>query len=239
MRFLTNFFLFFLFFLAAGLILFLGYTGFLPGVSAFFEANKPKDLGIVFDEAISETANNKIKVKFENFTGGLVPAEGISSIGSHPISAIFTSEELTSLFNEKTCVYYPFSDIQIKINEDSSVEVSGVLLTDRIKNFIEATGGSKKTLPGFIKFIGIFPLRPPFYFQGSLKVEDNKANLDIKNAKVGKFSIPRNLILKYNRPLEIFLENRINFLEDFYIYSLSLNEDYMDFSGTLPDKIIF
>jgi len=236
---MKNFFFFFLFILAIGIIAFLGYSGFLSGTAKIFGADKPRDLEVIFNADSLESANNKTKVRLENSFEILAIPEGISVFGSHPVSTVFTSEELTSLFGNSKWVYYPFSDVQIKINDDGTIEISGILLTGRINGFIMATGGLKEKVPWFIKKLEWPFFNPPFYFRGTLGIENNKVNLVIDQAMLGKFTLPARLVKKYRQPLENFITERISFLEGLFVFTLSFSDAGMDFSGELPNRIIF
>src|SRR3989338_10927420 len=78
------------------IIFILGYLGFVPGLSAVFGSNKPKNLGIKYTDDDKITADEKLQVKYGQLSANATE-KGLVLKGYHPVDKIFASEEITAL----------------------------------------------------------------------------------------------------------------------------------------------
>lgn len=178
------------------LILIGGYFGFIPGVSALFGSNKPRDLGVQYTEADRASARAKSQVVYTELPANTPDEQSIVRAGSRPVNITLTSAEVTALMNNRPFKYWPYKNVQIKFNSDGSAEVSGQLIKSRLAGYCASIGVNKSVADKVIKYL---PSDPVFYVKGKGSLTDNKVSLlDPSKVEVGRLSIPVDLILSLN-----------------------------------------
>jgi hypothetical protein len=126
-------------FLIAGVLLsvsILGYLGFVPGVSALFGSDKPRNLGITYTEADRGKAYEKNGVIAAALPKTKNIADSIRYEGKKEVSFTMTNAEITALINSSKWEYMPISELQINIHTDGVAEASGILHIDKIVPYI-------------------------------------------------------------------------------------------------------
>lgn len=179
-----------LLFLSVTLVL--GYLGFVPVVSSLFGSDKPRNLGIVatqegYDQYLTKA--NAVIVPLDT----MIEGKSIIYSGSQPITAAFTQEEVTSRLNFSTWKYMPIDQVQIKFNQDGSVEVAGRLRLDRLDGFINQVGGSqysKADVDKGLAWLGVVMTNPPIYGKGTGSVVNNQVTAQIDYFEVGRLPVP-------------------------------------------------
>jgi len=219
------------------LVLIILTTGY--GVYAFglIGTPKPKNLGINYTEADWQTSQGKSQIKTE-IVAATVPLEAIKYQGSHPVTQSFTSQELTAEANKRTWQYLPFKNIQIRINQDGSTEVSGNLNTSIVTEYLTAVGGLSLKEAEIVKSYVPIQGMPTFYLKGAGSVENNKISLNLQSVQVGPVSIPTGYINQYQSTVVTFLNDRLQKWDGVKIDSLNFNSSQLNFSGTLPNTEI-
>jgi hypothetical protein len=212
----------------------LGYLGFVPVVSELMGSTKPKDLGVTYSSADLDRYVEKAGIKFEPLDAALGVKESLRFEGKKDLDVSFTSEEITAMVNSDKWKYYPVSDVQIKINSDGTAEASGVLRKDRLMGYLEAQRIPTDQVNAIMDYIKDIPLNPIFYIKGTGKVVDNKVDMEIQKAEIGRLSIPQQFI-DDESPVEGFVESRISFVPNFYIEKFDFDNGKMNFKGTYPE----
>jgi len=111
----------------------LGYFGFIPGLSSLLGTDKPKDLGIKYTQMDYESALEKGGGELKKLP--TTSTESILYEGSHKVKEKFTTQELTALAQEKEeWVDYPLENLQIRINDDDTCEIAGIIKLTKIQN---------------------------------------------------------------------------------------------------------
>jgi len=80
------------------------------------------------------------------------------------------------------------------VNEDGSVELSGILLLANIIPYTEAFGIRNVELKDAISEFGkIILINPNFYIKGTPKIVNNVANIETEEIKIGAFDVGSHL----------------------------------------------
>ena len=162
-------------------------AGFVPGISYLAGAERPKDLGIDYSGTDRANARMKSGLQYGSLPSSTSVEESIQRIGSIELSEYFTSEELTSLLNDRPYRYWPLEDAQLRINDDNSVEVSGKIISDNLASFAEA----EQIPPDLInKLESIGPKNLVFYIKGKASISESKVSFRITRVQIGRMRIP-------------------------------------------------
>lgn len=163
-------------------------AGFVPGLSTLAGANKPRDLGIAYTGSDRANARMKSGLLYGSLPSGTKIEDSIKRTGSQPLSNSFTSEELTALMNDRPYKYWPFEEIQVKIDNDNSVEVSGRILGNLLPSYAKAEKIPMALLNEYQSFA---PADPVFYVRGKATLKENKiSEFKITRLEVGRLRIP-------------------------------------------------
>jgi len=228
-----------------GVVLYLGYLGFIPGLSSLFGSDKPRDLGVTWTAQDYATAHaaTKVEVKTTEITAtesaAQTPGETLKLSGSHPAQVTMSSSELTSVINTNSgnWKYFPVSNVQVKINTDGSAQMSGLLNLDRFAGYAAATGVSYSDVKVVMDKFGLLPQAVPFYISATPSVTNNIASMNIGKAELGRASVPQNLISENAGAINGFFTQQLNAFPGFSAKSANFNGGKLNFDGTLTDVI--
>jgi hypothetical protein len=214
-------------------VLVLGYLGFVPGVSNVFGSNKPRDLGVTYTAADYASAHAR-----NGTTHTVLPAGSVPSIifsGSHPVNTVYTQAEINALINTRQWTNYPLKDCQLRINPDNTVELSGIIIMNRLKGYETALnlGDNMNAITGYLKYI---PGDPAFYAKGTIEVVNGQiVNTEISEFKVGNLTFTKQV----QDNLQGLISNaysEIAAYPGFSITTLKFTGGKVQFVGTLPDS---
>lgn len=223
----------FILLLTMGVVVALGYFGFMPGLSGLMGTNKPRDLGMEYSEASFNSALEKADVEMEELSAS--DPRMIAYEGSHKVKASFTDEELTSHANNRDWVGYPVSDVQVRINDDDTAEVSGILKLTQIQPFLQAMDVSQAEFEEALEKANI-PLKDvPFYAKGFGTAEDNTLDITMTNFEVGRFPVPKNILDQYQDELTDFGHSIMRNIPGFSVNEARFEDGSIYFDGELPD----
>jgi hypothetical protein len=216
-----------------GGVLLLGYFGFVPIVSDLMGSNRPKDLGMRFSQENFDSALDKSKVEMKQLDP--VSKEIISYQGSHDVKETFTDDELTAHANNKDWVGYPVSDVQVRINDNNTAEVSGILKLSQIQPFLQAMNISQTDFENALQKYHL-PLRDiPFYAKGLGSASDNVLNIKMTNFELGKINVPQNILNQYQDELTNFGNSIMKSIPGFAVHEARFEDNSIYFDGSLPD----
>lgn len=215
------------------LVLVAGYFGFVPGVSAVFGSNKARDLGVVATPELYKAVNDKLALVR---TGDPLTAGTVSYSGSHALTGSFSSEEITSAIAEGTWKNDPIAgDFQMKIHADGSVEAAGLLDRARLDDYLRATG-----FTDVLAYTGTFSMLPaqvPFYVSGTASITNNKLDLQLTSAELGRLPLPTNAAAA--SAVESVVDRRIAAIPGLNISSLTFSNGELNFKGMYPAQMNF
>lgn len=241
------------------LLLVTGWFGLIPGLSSILGADKPKDLGIRYDQATKERAISLSGAQYEEIAGDPDPSSSISFSGTHDVNTSWNSEEMTALLNDRPWKYWPISNVQLRINSDNTVEMSGVFDEKKLEGYAAAIG----TPQVVIDRLSILPSKAAFYLKGSGSLADNRvSSFDLTSAKLNRVSIPTGLLLgsidstlaqkalaedlsgelsKYSGKKGYvidFINSKLSWIQGFFAKRAEFKGGKLEFDGKIPDKEI-
>jgi hypothetical protein len=193
-------------------ILVLGYYGFVPWVSDLMGANKPTDLGVKSTAGDLASANAKLGVTITTLPPTDNGYDSLTRSGQKQVVTSFTAAELTALFNDHSqrWKYYPIKDIQVKIADDGTIEMSGVLISDRFKGFADVVEIPESTRAQVRPYLLAIASNPSIYIKGRLSVTDGNVQTSIEGVQIGKVAFTGDQIQSYKFVVDSFIEQRAN-----------------------------
>ena len=188
----------------------LGYYGFVPGLSDLMGANKPRDLGVKYTASDLSSANSKLGVTIKALPPTENGFDSLNRLGQKQVTASFTSAELTALFNDHSqkWKYYPIKDIQIRVGNDGTIEMSGILLVNRfggLASALEIPEGERGQVRPYLSYVGS---NPSIYIKGRLSVVNNVVESDVAEIQVGRFSVGGDQLQGVQSVIEQFIQDR-------------------------------
>jgi hypothetical protein len=210
-----------------------GYLGLIPGISSIFGSDKARDLGVVTSQTLSAEAAAKVDVIR---SGNPASAEKITYEGSHPVALSLSSEEISSLLAKGTWKYNPVAgDFQMKINQDGTVEASGLLDRTKLDGYLAANGLTD--VRTYASMLSVLPTKVPFYVKGAMTITDNKVSMQVTTAQVGRLSFPTDATTV--QAASQVVEREISHIPGLNVSSLTFSSGKMHFVGTHPSRIEF
>ena len=238
-------------------LIFFSLMGYVPGLSTVFGADKPEDLGVTYTEADFNSAHQKSAIVYETLPPSTADNASIQFSGSHQTDTSWNSAEMTALLNNRPWKYWPISNVQMRINADNTVEMTGIINSDKLRGYAAGI-----QVPSAVSDrISLLPTEAAFYLKGTAALsENNVSKFDITGAKLGKISIPANILLSglttdlVNTALaddltsELsqysgkkayivdFINGRLDWVSGFFANSAYFSDQKLYFKGTVPDK---
>jgi uncharacterized Zn finger protein (UPF0148 family) len=208
----------------------------LPGMS------KPVDLGIRSSREAYESALKKLAIiKDKSPAKGAADDYSIIYGEPHDVDTSLTSEELTSFFNENRPPYYAVKNVQVRINDDGSIEASATLDTSYVFNEMLGSQYSKKDAQSALPMLGLIPKSVNIYFKAEGGVENNQVEgLSVDAVTVMGIPIPQSLIgdnLSFiTNTLDSYIANECSKVGA-YISSVEADNGTIDIQGSVPSSI--
>ncbi|RIE06050.1 hypothetical protein [Candidatus Cryosericum terrychapinii] len=224
-------------------ILGLGYLGFVPGVSKILGADEPRDLGVTYTDADLKSMTSKNHVQRVVVESAPDIKSSFVLKGTQAIKNVFTDTEITArLSQESDWSLNPFTDVQVKIGQDGTVEASGVVRVDRLKGYAEATGMSPQEIEVISKVMDKYKVPKtsfPAYVKGNLTIENNKLDIDLSELYIGKIPVAKALYSQAKIVFEGLVDERLTSggYGSLDVKSLSFSNGKMNFSGNIPKVI--
>jgi hypothetical protein len=212
-----------------------GYLGFIPAVGKILGVTDTKDLGIKYQDIDTMALNKRMGVYIVKSQDSTQVANGLVLEGKVPVSTSLTSEQI-SAFANTDWKYYPFSNVQIRVNANNTVEASGYLKMSKIFSFTQALGFQDEDVRKAMDEYKIPTADLPMYAKGTLSVTDNKLDLNITSLTVKKIPVPSAIIAKAVPGIVSATESIISNLPGVDIQSLTFTDGKMNYKGTIPGK---
>lgn len=220
-------------------ILYAGWLGFVPGLSNIMGANKPLDLGVTYTEEdlqsfYAKTGQNVIESKEAPVAGG---GESIAFANPKALTVAITQEELTARLNASNWVNMPLSNVQVRLGDGNSIEVSGNVDVDALRGFISYIGGvnySQADIDKGLDWLNKMSGSPAVYIDSTGSITNNQLSLSVNSVKVGRWSAPTD---KADETLNIATQNMLDKITGLNTNSLSESSGMMNFDGVGPTSI--
>ena len=183
--------------IVAGIILILGYIGYIPQVANFLGTNKPRDLGIRFTEKDRIEAHTKSGVQYGILPVTTSEAQSIQRFGSHEVDISWNSAQASALMNNRPWKFWPYQNVQVKLNADGSAEVSGGLNKAVVPSYASTIGIPKVAIQFAMKLL---PPTPVFYLKMKASLIDNKvASFEPQVFELNRIPLPVSSFLAFDK----------------------------------------
>lgn len=171
------------------LVIILSMMGYLP----FFGANKPRNLGIKYTDADFASARAKSQIEYAALLANTPDSESLQRTGTRAVAISLSSAEMSSLLNDRPWKYWPIKQVQLRINNDGTAELSGVLIKDRLRGYAAGIGAPAQVAETVATFL---PPNSTFYVKAKTSLAENKVgDFDIQSVYLGKMPIPVGTLL--------------------------------------------
>jgi len=214
----------------------LGYLGFVPGVSNLFGSNQPKDLGVIYTEADYASAHARNGTTHTILPDALNPEDSIKFSGQHQVNTTYTQAEFNALINYRDWEYYPLRDCQFRINQDGTLEFTGIIIKNRINGYMEALGADENSLNTILGYLKYIPGNVAFYTKGKFEIINGQIiNTNVDTFKIGNLSLTGQVEDNLSSIIS-GAYSQMNSYPGFTIKTLTFNNGQVQFEGTLPDS---
>lgn len=157
--------------------------------------------------------------------------------GEKAVDVTLTQSELNAWMN-KDYAYTPVDHCQLRINQDGTAELSGIIRTDNLESYVKAVGASTDNLKVLTDNLKYVKGNPPFYMKGTGSVVNSQISLDLQEVKIGKLTIPSSQIQENKANIIHFVQWEIGCFPGFSVKSFSFMPDgKVRFNGTLPASV--
>lgn len=205
-------------------------------VGIYMYMMNPKGLGVMASEADRESGEQKLGVKFESLPDNATQTIQVS--GAHSVDVNLSSEELTALANSRReqYGYFPFRNVQIRVNADGSVEGSATINYDDAVKYLTTFGVKASDIERATGEFKIPKIDIPLYMKVSGNVKNNVSNIDVSAVTIASIPVPRELVDKYAPGVDLLVEQVIRQRQPSYrIDTLEVKDSKIHFAGTAPD----
>lgn len=226
--------------LTVGGILVLGYFGIIPMPGDFFNVTKPKDLGVTYtkedyDEFMEKTESQVLSL--DKAPEELQTGPGIVFTSPKPYDMSFTNSEISARINYSNWSSMPVENVQVKFSDGGIIEVSGNLITSKLKNIasIAGYGGySEENVDKGLNWIEKLGSNPAFYLKAKTEITNNELNLDTESIEINRLGLPAD---QANKALTIAAETIIKSVTGLDTEKLTITENAYNFKGNAPSVI--
>lgn len=223
-------------FIAVVVIFFAGLAGFVPGLSTILGTNKPRDLGITYnqeDSAKSQAASGVTIIELPKDT----PVQNSYRLeGQRDVSFSFDSKQTTAVLNNRPWKYYPFSNVQLRINADGTMETSGTVNMNTFTSYANALGYATDDVNKVMDQYHIPKLNMPFYVKGTGSIIENKVSLNVQSFEAGRIPVPSGIISSNMDRINSFVQDVVNKQTGFYAKKMTIENGKIIFDGKLSEK---
>ena len=215
-----------------GVSIFIGYKV----SSAIAGTGKPRDLGIQITAAQADEAQRKTGVQVMALDSSTPLTNSMQFEGSKPVSFSMDSKELTGLALVRTKYkYFPFHSVQIRVNDDNSVEVSGLANTAAAITYATALGYAPGDIEKVINDYNIPRSNVSFYVKGAGSVINSKVSLDIHDGQIAGIPVPMGIVNSKKADIINLLEDGMRKTPGFEAKSMTFSGGKVHFDGSLAE----
>ncbi len=206
--------------------------------AAGFYLLKPKTLGISYTPKDLEQIKQKVAVTFAPLPADQAVTKTIIVSGAHPVDQNFTSAELTAAVDNRhnDYAYFPFRNVQIRVNADGTVEGSGTINYQDAVNYLLTLGVSQKDITEGAAKYKIPNANLPVYLKASGAITNNDSQINFNAASIANIPVPEKLIKEFQPAVNALIESVIKSRQPSYnIEKLEVVNGQVHFQGTAPD----
>jgi hypothetical protein len=219
-------------------LLILGYMGFIPGLSDLMGTNIPLDLNIKYTSKDYDSASAKLGVTITTLPPNPPLPASITIKNLKPVTTTLNSAELTAFANELAQRWKdsPLKSIQIRINNDGTLEVDGIILVERYDGFAKAAKIPDSFTNKIKPVLSLIRVDPALYMKCTLAITEGKSSLDISKLKIANIEISAEDISQIETTGTTYLD-LISRPSRELIRNLSFKDGIAYIDGNLPNEI--
>jgi len=223
-------------FLVFVIIFVAGLAVFVRDLSTILGTDKPRDLGQKITLADSTKAQAKSGVQIVELPQNTPIADSYQLSGQRTTSFTYDSTEATAIINNRPWKYYPFSNLQLRINSDGTAEISGIVNMSTFMNYAESLGYSTSDVNQALNEYHIPKINMPFYAKGTAGIIDNKVFFNVTSFGAGRVPVPSSILSANQGRIQSFAQDVVNRQKGFSAKKLVVENGQIVFDGTLPEK---
>jgi hypothetical protein len=126
----------------------------------------------------------------------------------------------------------------LKINDDGSVEMTGKILTKRLKAYGEATNMPEQYKSIIEDKANLVPVNPSFDYKGNYQIKNGKLEGEMTELKVGPLAVPKDWTDNNKYTISNFITDRMN-SAGMQVESATFVGGELNIKGTIPETIGF
>ena len=213
------------------------YFGFIPGLSNTFV--KEVDLGIENDPQLSLDLREKTGVQFNIPESEFPIDKEVIYEGELNIDESLTSEQITSILNTVKTQHssIPFSNVQIRINEDGTSEASFNLNIETTVNEARKLGYTEEQIEQGKKYLGVLGNSVYIYTKLSFDISNDQLMVNPYAFRIQNFNVPTAITKMVAEVGSRAIEDRLSKVPNLSIDSLKQEGDKLNFKGTIPQSV--
>jgi len=209
-------------------------------VGVVISATTPQDLGVKYTKADLESVNAKLGIHYNSLVSSTDPVASLNISGKKALDTQLTESELTALLNQPSSQWknYPVSDVQLRINPDGSVEMTGRFIANRFNAYSTATHLPEKYKSLIADKANLVPVNPSFYYKGDLGIKNGQVDGGMSDLKVGPVSVPNDWTAHNQDFVDGFVQDRLQ-SAGMTVDSATFTDGKLNIKGSVPETIGF
>jgi len=215
----------------------LAYFGFIPALSNTFVTRV--DLGIENNPQLSLDLREKTGVQFNIPEDELPTDKEVVYEGTLNIDESLTSQQVTSILNivKAEIASMPFSNVQIRINEDGTSEASFDLDIETTITEAKKLGYSDEEIEKGKRYLGVLGDSVYIYTKISFDISDDELTVNPHAFRIQNFNVPTSITKVVADVGSNAIGDRLSQVPNLYIESLKQVGDRLNFKGTIPESL--
>ncbi len=214
----------------------LTFMGKIPALSSLIFKQVELDVAQTPDEIYSYYD----EIGYVNNLKGETPKSGeLVFEGGIDIEHTFTQNEINSWIAawESEWSDLPFSNSQIKINSDGTVEASSSISVATTESFAKMLGYTDKDISKAKSYLEYIPDPLPLYAKGTASIVGNVVSIDVQDFKVAGFTLPSTISSAMGGVLEDITQRTRTLSDDTNVQEAVVTSDGVRFKGTVPASV--
>jgi len=206
------------------------------GLAYMLVGTGPKDLGIKYTTDDSVAARKKIGGEIIPITADMNKKD-FTLEGKLPVEFEMDSKEFSAQSANRPWKNYPLKNLQIKFNDDGTIEGSATLIISKALPYAMGLGYSETQIREAMQKYNIPNFEVPFYVKGKGQVINDKVTVAAQTVEIGKVSIPKDIVDQANIEAEKVLEDLIQKQsQSFHAEKVTFENGKIHFKGTIAEK---
>ena len=208
----------------------LGYAGAIPGVSAVFGSNKPRDLKSPHTAQDLVAGQAKLGQSFSHVTLTDTVTTILKS-GTVKVDTTLSAAEWAAHLE----AIHPVKDLQIKLLDDRTFEAAGRIDTSRIAQAVQLLGYTNISEAKVLRMVEKYlPNNAVFFLRGKGSIIDNKPTIALDRVEIGRLSIATGSVAK---TLTSYAQLWIDHVPGLSLSILEIQSSQVRVSGSIPKQI--